>query len=83
MTVGWLLAECENAELAQHLFAETVARHGVEPGTLTVHADRGSAMRSEGLAQLPASLGGMSRARRHAPPHWNQYGGRARRKMCT
>jgi transposase InsO family protein len=55
MTVGWLLAERENAELAQHLFAETVARHGVEPGTLTVHADRGSAMRSEGLAQLLGS----------------------------
>lgn len=57
MTVGWLLAERESAELAQHLFAETVARHGVEPGALTVHADRGSAMRSEGLAQLLGSLG--------------------------
>ena len=62
MTVGWLLAERESAEresaeLAEHLFAETVARHGVEPGALTVHADRGSAMRSEGLAQLLGSLG--------------------------
>ncbi len=57
MTVGWLLAERESAELAQHLFAETVARHGVEPGSLTVHADRGSAMRSDGLAQLLGSLG--------------------------
>ena len=57
MTVGWLLAEHESAELAEHLFAETVARHGVEPGELTVHADRGSAMRSEGLAQLLGSLG--------------------------
>jgi putative transposase len=57
MTVGWLLAEAESAELAEHLFAETVARHGVEPDSLTVHADRGSAMRSEGLAQLLGSLG--------------------------
>jgi transposase InsO family protein len=57
MTVGWLLADHESAELAEHLFAETVARHGVEPGELTVHADRGSAMRSEGLAQLLGSLG--------------------------
>jgi transposase InsO family protein len=57
MTVGWLLAEHESAELAEHLFAETVARHRVEPGALTVHADRGSAMRSEGLAQLLGSLG--------------------------
>jgi putative transposase len=57
MTVGWLLAEHESAELAEHLFAESVARHSVEPGALTVHADRGSAMRSEGLAQLLGSLG--------------------------
>ena len=57
MTVGWLLAERESAELAERLFAETVARHGIEPGSLTVHADRGSAMRSEGLAQLLGSLG--------------------------
>ena len=57
MTVGWLLADHESAELAEHLFAEAVARHGVEPGELTVHADRGSAMRSEGLAQLLGSLG--------------------------
>jgi putative transposase len=57
MTVGWLLAECESAELAEHLFAETVARHGVESGSCTVHADRGSAMRSDGLAQLLGSLG--------------------------
>ncbi len=57
MTVGWLLAERESAELAKHLFAETATRHGVEPGSLTVHADRGSAMRSEELAQLLGSLG--------------------------
>jgi transposase InsO family protein len=57
MTVGWLLAERESAELAEHLFSETVERHGALPGSLTVHADRGSAMRSEGLAQLLGSLG--------------------------
>jgi transposase InsO family protein len=57
MTVGWLLADRESAELAEHLFAETVARHDVAREELTVHADRGSAMRSEGLAQLFSSLG--------------------------
>jgi putative transposase len=57
MTVGWLLAEGESAELAEQLFAETVDRHGVDRGVLTVHADRGSAMRSDGLAQLLGSLG--------------------------
>jgi transposase InsO family protein len=66
MTVGWMLAECESAELAEHLFAETVARHGVEPDSLTVHADRGSAMRSVGLAQLLGSLGV---ARSFSRPH--------------
>ena len=35
---------------------ETIARHGIEPG-LQVHADRGSAMKSDTLAQLLASLG--------------------------
>jgi len=57
MTVGWLLADRENAKLAEGLFAETVERHGVKPGALTVHADRGAAMRSDGLAQLLGSLG--------------------------
>ena len=46
--------ECKH--LAAQLFAETIARHSVEPG-LTVHADRGSAMKSDTLAQLLASLG--------------------------
>ncbi len=65
-TVGWLLAEHESAELAEHLFAESVTRHAVERGALTVHADRGSAMRSEGLAQLLGSLGV---ARSFSRPH--------------
>jgi len=55
--VGWLLAEKENAELAKRLFAETLARHGIEPGQLVVHADRGGPMRSQNLAQLLAQLG--------------------------
>lgn len=54
--VGWLLAAKECKHLAAQLFAETIARHGVEPG-LTVHSDRGSAMKSDTLAQLLASLG--------------------------
>jgi len=54
--VGWMLATKECKHLAAQLFADTIARHGVEPG-LTVHADRGSAMKSDTLAQLLASLG--------------------------
>ena len=54
--VGWMVASKECKHLAAQLFAETIARHGVEPG-LTVHADRGSAMKSDTLAQLLATLG--------------------------
>lgn len=54
--VGWMLAPKECKHLAAQLFAETIARHGVEPG-LQVHMDRGSAMKSDTLAQLLASLG--------------------------
>jgi transposase InsO family protein len=66
MTVGWLLAERESAELAEHLFTETVELHDVARGALTVHADRGSAMRSEGLAQL---FGAIGVARSFSRPH--------------
>ena len=55
--VGWMVAERESAKLAEHLFADTCTRHGVIPGSLTVHADRGGPMRSHGLAQLFADLG--------------------------
>jgi hypothetical protein len=51
-----MVAAKECKHLAAQLFAETIARHGVEPG-LTVHSDRGSAMKSDTLAQLLATLG--------------------------
>ena len=54
--VGWLLAAKECKHLAATLFAETIGRHGVRPG-LIVHADRGSAMKSDTVAQLLADLG--------------------------
>ena len=63
--VGWLLARKECQHLAAQLFAETIARHGIEPG-LQVHADRGSAMKSDTLAQLLASLGA---SRSFSRPH--------------
>ncbi|MCX5745763.1 MAG: IS3 family transposase [Proteobacteria bacterium] len=54
--VGWMVAAKECKHLAAQLFAETIARHGVAPG-LQVHSDRGSAMKSDTLAQLLDSLG--------------------------
>jgi len=52
--VGWMLARKECQHLAAQLFAETIARHGIEPG-LQVHADRGAAMKSDTLAQLQSA----------------------------
>ena len=64
--VGWLLADHESAELAQQLIAQTVARHDIEPGKLTLHADRGAAMRSKPVAALLVDL---DVAKSHSRPH--------------
>jgi putative transposase len=55
--VGWMLAPRESAALAEHLIGETCAKHGILPGPLTLHADRGGAMRSKPVALLLADLG--------------------------
>ena len=54
--VGWMVAEKETASLAAHLIEETSAKHDVRPGTLVLHADRGTQMTSKTLAQLLADL---------------------------
>ena len=55
--VGWMLAPHESAALAERLIAETCAKQGIQPGQLTLHADRGGAMRSKPVALLLADLG--------------------------
>jgi len=64
--VGWLLAHRETAALAGRLIAESCARQGIEEGQLTIHADRGSPMKSHPLAQLLAELGV---TKSHSRPH--------------
>jgi putative transposase len=54
--VGWLLAEHESAGLAKRLISETCHKQGVQPGQLTLHADRGAAMKAKTTAQLLADL---------------------------
>ena len=54
--VGWMIAHRESAELAQQLIADTAARQAIEPSTLTLHADRGSSMRSKSVAALLVDL---------------------------
>ena len=54
---GWLLADCESAALAEKLVGETCLKQGILPDRLTLHADRGSSMKSKPLAMLLADLG--------------------------
>lgn len=64
--VAWRLETRESATLAKELFAAAVAREGVDPTRLTVHADGGPAMTSKTLAQFFADLGiTKSRSRPH------------------
>ena len=64
--VGWLLAERESASLAKRLISETCERQGIEKSQLTIHADRGSSMKSLPVAQLLADLGV---TKSHSRPH--------------
>ena len=64
--VGWMLAPRESAALAERLIAATCAKQGIEPGSLTVHADRGAAMTSKPVALLLADLGV---TKTHSRPH--------------
>jgi len=64
--VGWLVAPHESSELAKQLIEETCIKQNIEPGTLTLHADRGSSMKSKAVAQLLADLGV---TKTHSRPH--------------
>ena len=64
--VGWMVAHREQAELAERLIAETIAKQAVPPGQLTLHADRGSSMTSKPVAFLLADLGV---TKTHSRPH--------------
>jgi len=64
--VGWMAAERDSATLAQRLIQQTCDRQGVEPGKLTIHADRGSAMIAKSVALLLADLGV---TKTHSRPH--------------
>jgi len=64
--VGWMLAPHESAVLAERLIKETCAKQGITPGQLTLHADRGSSMRSKPVALLLADLGV---TKTHSRPH--------------
>jgi transposase InsO family protein len=61
-----MVAHRESAELAKRLIAETCEKQEIVPGTLTIHADRGSSMTSKPVALLLADLGV---TKSHSRPH--------------
>ena len=64
--VGWMTAPRESAELAKELIGQTCDKQGILPNQLTIHADRGSAMKSKPVAFLLADLGV---TKTHSRPH--------------
>ena len=64
--VGWMVAGRESAALAERLILETCEKQGIEKDPLTIHADRGTSMKSKLVAQLMADLG---ITKTHSRPH--------------
>lgn len=64
--VGWMVATRESAALAQRLIAETYRKQEIVREQLTLHADRGSSMRSKCVALLLSDLGV---TKTHSRPH--------------
>jgi putative transposase len=56
-SVGWTVQYREHTELAKALIGQAVDQQQIQPGQLTVHADRGTAMKSKPLAFMLADLG--------------------------
>jgi putative transposase len=52
-----MVAPREGAELAKQFIEETIGKHQVPAGQLTIHADRGKVMTSKPVAFLMADLG--------------------------
>ena len=55
--VGWTVAQRESSTLAEALIAQAAEQQQIARGQLTVHADRGSSMRSKPVAMLLLDLG--------------------------
>ena len=55
--VGWMIADKENGALAEKFLEETILKHNIPPGQLSVHADRGKPMTCKPVAFLMADLG--------------------------
>ena len=64
---GWTVVESQDAEVVRDWIEGVVTDAGpIEEGTLTIHADRGSPMRSKAVSELLADL---HIGRTHSRPH--------------
>ena len=64
--VGWMVAEKESSTLAKRLITESCYKQNIGEDQLTLHADRGSSMKSKVVAQLLADMGV---TKTHSRPH--------------
>lgn len=64
--VGWMVAHRESGTLAKRLIVETCRKQQISKEQLTLHADRGSSMKSKLVAHLLADLGV---TKTHSRPH--------------
>jgi putative transposase len=64
--VGWMIADRESSALAKVLLKNTIREQGADPTKLTIHADRGSSMKSKPVAFMLADLGV---TKSHSRPH--------------
>ncbi|MEU1201620.1 IS3 family transposase [Streptomyces sp. NPDC005813] len=56
-TVGWMVTTHESEELAKQFIEDSVAKHGIDDGELTIHSDRGAIQTAKSVAVLMADLG--------------------------
>jgi putative transposase len=64
--VGWMIAYKESSDLAKILINQTCIKQCIKENQLTLHADRGSSMKSNVVGQLLADLGV---TKTHSRPH--------------
>jgi putative transposase len=63
--VGWSIETRESETIARRLITTTCRRYNIDPGQLTIHADRGSPMIANSVADL---LTGMGVTKSHSRP---------------
>lgn len=64
--IGWMIAHREQAALAKRLIGDSCEKQKISQDQLTLHADRGSSMRSKDVAYMLADLGV---TKTHSRPH--------------